>query len=122
MSDAIGTTPVRLTPPDWRITEAALAQAFTSRTRLVVFNNPHNPTGRVFVDEELDRAVNVLREGHILHQITHGPCGTIYASTVARREIFKFLARTRRRACLTPSPLSFQERGNEGKEVVCGRS
>src|SRR5437763_16791339 len=39
---------VRLTPPDWRITEAALAQAFTSRTRLVVFNNPHNPTGRVF--------------------------------------------------------------------------
>ena len=39
---------VRLTPPGWRITEEALADAFTPRTRLVVFNNPHNPTARVF--------------------------------------------------------------------------
>ncbi|HEV2747885.1 MAG TPA: aminotransferase class I/II-fold pyridoxal phosphate-dependent enzyme, partial [Allosphingosinicella sp.] len=33
---------VRLTPPGWRITEEALAAAFTPRTKLVVFNNPHN--------------------------------------------------------------------------------
>ena len=44
---------VRLTPPDWRITEDALAEAFTDRTRLVVFNNPHNPTARVFGADEL---------------------------------------------------------------------
>jgi len=44
---------VRLTPPDWRITAEALAEAFTPRTRLVVFNNPHNPTARVFTREEL---------------------------------------------------------------------
>jgi N-succinyldiaminopimelate aminotransferase len=44
---------VRLTPPDWRITEAALAEAFTDRTRLVLFNNPHNPTARVFGADEL---------------------------------------------------------------------
>jgi aspartate/methionine/tyrosine aminotransferase len=44
---------VRLTPPDWRITEEALAQAFTPRTRLVIFNNPHNPSGRVFGRDEL---------------------------------------------------------------------
>jgi aspartate/methionine/tyrosine aminotransferase len=44
---------VRLTPPDWRITEAALAPAFTGRTRLIVFNNPHNPTARVFGADEL---------------------------------------------------------------------
>jgi N-succinyldiaminopimelate aminotransferase len=44
---------VRLTPPDWRITEAALAEAFTGRTRLAVFNNPHNPTARVFGADEL---------------------------------------------------------------------
>jgi len=44
---------VRLTPPDWRITADALAEAFTPRTRLVVFNNPHNPTARVFTREEL---------------------------------------------------------------------
>ena len=44
---------VRLTPPDWRITREALAEAFTERTRLVLFNNPHNPTARVFDEEEL---------------------------------------------------------------------
>jgi aspartate/methionine/tyrosine aminotransferase len=44
---------VRLTPPDWRITREALAEAFTERTRLVVFNNPHNPTARMFGAEEL---------------------------------------------------------------------
>jgi N-succinyldiaminopimelate aminotransferase len=44
---------VRLTPPDWRITAEALAETFTERTRLVVFNNPHNPSSRVFGEEEL---------------------------------------------------------------------
>ncbi len=44
---------VRLTPPGWRITEEALAETFTPRTRLVVFNNPHNPTSRMFDAEEL---------------------------------------------------------------------
>ncbi len=45
---------VRLVPPHWRITEEALAQVFSPRTRLVLFNNPHNPTGRVFGRDELD--------------------------------------------------------------------
>ncbi|MGZ8285925.1 MAG: aminotransferase [Allosphingosinicella sp.] len=44
---------VRLTPPDWRIGEEALAEAFTPRTKLVVFNNPHNPSSRVFGADEL---------------------------------------------------------------------
>ncbi|MDF2621886.1 MAG: aminotransferase [Xanthobacteraceae bacterium] len=45
---------VRLVPPAWRITEEALAEAFTPRTKLVLFNNPHNPTGRVFDNDELE--------------------------------------------------------------------
>ncbi|HEX8381280.1 MAG TPA: aminotransferase [Allosphingosinicella sp.] len=44
---------VRLAPPDWRITREALEAAFTPRTKLVVFNNPHNPSSRVFGREEL---------------------------------------------------------------------
>jgi len=44
---------VRLTPPGWRITAEALAEAFTDRTRLVLFNNPHNPTSRMFDAGEL---------------------------------------------------------------------
>jgi N-succinyldiaminopimelate aminotransferase len=44
---------VRLAPPGWRITAEALAEAFSDATRLVVFNNPHNPTARLFDAEEL---------------------------------------------------------------------
>jgi N-succinyldiaminopimelate aminotransferase len=39
---------VRLRPPLWRMTEELLAQAFSERTRLVMFNNPHNPATRLF--------------------------------------------------------------------------
>jgi aspartate/methionine/tyrosine aminotransferase len=44
---------VRLMPPDWRITAAALEETITDRTRLVIFNNPQNPTSRLFGEEEL---------------------------------------------------------------------
>jgi aspartate/methionine/tyrosine aminotransferase len=44
---------VRLTPPDWRITAGALEEAFAGRIRLVLFNNPHNPSSRVFTAEEI---------------------------------------------------------------------
>lgn len=54
---------VRLTPPDWRISQAALAEAFGERTRLVVFNNPHNPTARLFDADEL----RLLSEACIRH-------------------------------------------------------
>lgn len=38
---------VRLVPPHWRFDEAALAAAFSDRTRLVVLNSPHNPAATV---------------------------------------------------------------------------
>ncbi|HEX8443126.1 MAG TPA: aminotransferase [Allosphingosinicella sp.] len=44
---------VTLTPPDWRITAEALDRAIGPKTRLLIFNNPHNPTARMFDDAEL---------------------------------------------------------------------
>lgn len=44
---------IRLEPPEWRLTEAALTEAFTPRTRIVLLNNPLNPTATMFSDEEL---------------------------------------------------------------------
>jgi aspartate/methionine/tyrosine aminotransferase len=44
---------VRLQPPEWRFTRAMLEQAFGPRTRFVVLNNPVNPTGVVFPQEDL---------------------------------------------------------------------
>lgn len=44
---------IRLEPPHWRITAAALEKAFSPRTKLVLFNNPQNPTGIVHGREEM---------------------------------------------------------------------
>ncbi len=45
---------VKLSPPDWRLTEQALAAAFTPKTRVLMLNTPLNPIGRVFDREELE--------------------------------------------------------------------
>lgn len=44
---------VRLTPPHWRIDPAALAAAFTDKTRAVVLNTPLNPSASLIAAEDL---------------------------------------------------------------------
>lgn len=44
---------VRLEPPHWRITEDALRRVFTKKTKVVLFNNPHNPAGVVYSMDDL---------------------------------------------------------------------
>ena len=44
---------VTLRPPQFRIEEAALAAAFSERTRLIVLNNPLNPSATVFPESDL---------------------------------------------------------------------
>jgi aminotransferase len=45
---------VRLHEPDWTIDEAELRAAFSDKTRAIIVNTPHNPTGKVFSRQELD--------------------------------------------------------------------
>jgi len=56
---------VALRPPSWRIERDDLEAAITGRTRAILFNNPHNPAGRLFDREELD-AVAALARDHDL--------------------------------------------------------
>jgi aspartate/methionine/tyrosine aminotransferase len=44
---------VTLAPPAFRLTEEALAGAFSARTKVALFNNPLNPTATIFSDEDL---------------------------------------------------------------------
>ncbi len=53
---------VPLTAPDWRIEEAAVRAAITSKTRLIVINSPHNPTGRVLDADELGIIATLARD------------------------------------------------------------
>jgi aspartate/methionine/tyrosine aminotransferase len=57
-----GTTRVvTLRPPDWRFDPDELRAAFGPRTRLIVLNTPHNPTGKMFTEEELDLIAALCR-------------------------------------------------------------
>jgi N-succinyldiaminopimelate aminotransferase len=49
--------------------EAALRAAFGPRTRLVLLNSPHNPTGKVFTRAELDLIAALCRE-HDAYAVT----------------------------------------------------
>ncbi len=53
---------VRLEPPDWSLPRAALAAAFGPRTKAILLNTPHNPTGKVFTAPELEAIADLLRQ------------------------------------------------------------
>jgi aspartate/methionine/tyrosine aminotransferase len=57
---------VALQPPEWRIDADKLRAAVTDRTRLLIFNNPHNPTGRLFGPDELAAVAAIAREFDLL--------------------------------------------------------
>jgi N-succinyldiaminopimelate aminotransferase len=48
--------------PDFAVDEDSLRAAFSSRTRLVLLNTPHNPTGKVFSRAELELISALARE------------------------------------------------------------
>ena len=52
--------------PEWHYDPAELAAAFNSRTRMLVLNNPHNPTGKVFSTEELAHIAALCVEWDVL--------------------------------------------------------
>jgi len=63
-----GGTPVEvaLQPPEWRLDREAIEAAVSSKTRAIIFNNPHNPAGRLFAIDELEVLADIARE----HDVT----------------------------------------------------
>lgn len=56
-----GGTPVPVTmhAPDFTVDTQELEKAITPRTKLLILNNPHNPTGKVWTKEELLSVANL---------------------------------------------------------------
>ncbi|XP_068662093.1 uncharacterized protein [Aristolochia californica] len=56
-----GGTPVyfALGPPNWSLDIEKLKKSFTARTKAVILNSPHNPTGKVFTEDELKAIAGV---------------------------------------------------------------
>ena len=58
--------PVPLSAPDWRLDVAALEAAVTDRSRLLLLNTPHNPTGTVLTRDELEAVARVAVEHDLI--------------------------------------------------------
>ena len=57
---------VRLTPPRFDIDGDAIAAAITQRTRAVLLNTPHNPSGRVYPLADVRRLSETLADARAL--------------------------------------------------------
>jgi len=79
---------VRLRSPDFQPDLDELAAVVTDRTRLILINNPHNPTGTVFTRETLDVIVALAHRHdalivtdevyeHLTFGVTHVPVATL---------------------------------------------
>jgi aminotransferase len=90
--DAIltGATPTYITlrEPDWQFDPDELRAAVTPRTRGIVVNTPHNPTGKVFTRDELQVIADLCIEHdlvaftddiyeHIVYEGEHIPLATL---------------------------------------------
>jgi aspartate/methionine/tyrosine aminotransferase len=79
---------VTLHEPDWSIDPDELRRAFGPRTRGVVVNSPHNPTGKVFSRKELELIAGLCVEHdviaftddiyeHLVYEGEHIPLATL---------------------------------------------
>jgi N-succinyldiaminopimelate aminotransferase len=57
---------VTLRAPDFAYDPAQLEAAITPKTRIILLNTPHNPTGKVFSREELEHVAKLAHEHDLL--------------------------------------------------------
>jgi N-succinyldiaminopimelate aminotransferase len=80
--------PVTLHAPDFRLDVDRLRSAVTSRTKLILLNTPHNPTGTVLTRTELQAVADVAIEHdlivvtdevyeHLVYEGSHVPIATL---------------------------------------------
>jgi N-succinyldiaminopimelate aminotransferase len=80
--------PVTLRAPDFRLDLDRLRAAVTDRTRLILLNSPHNPTGTVLTGAELTAVADLAVERdlvvvtdevyeHMTYDVAHRPLATL---------------------------------------------
>jgi methionine aminotransferase len=57
---------VKLTFPDYRINWDEIQRSINSRTRMIILNTPHNPTGKIFSEEDLLRLQKITSGSKII--------------------------------------------------------
>jgi N-succinyldiaminopimelate aminotransferase len=58
--------PIPLDPPEWRVEPDAVDAVISERTRVLLVNSPHNPTGHVLDEVELDVLADACRRHDVI--------------------------------------------------------
>jgi N-succinyldiaminopimelate aminotransferase len=84
-----GRVPVTLRAPDFRLDPGELRAAVTGRTKVLLVNSPHNPTGTVLTDDEL-RVIAEVAVEHDLVVVTDEVYEHLTFDDVAHRPLATF--------------------------------
>lgn len=57
---------VAINPSNWAIDFAAIEASITPATKMLIINNPHNPSGKVFTKEELDEVERIVLSHNLI--------------------------------------------------------
>lgn len=50
----------------WQLNRNELENIFNEKTKLIILNTPHNPTGKVFIREELEMIGNLCKKYNVV--------------------------------------------------------
>jgi len=79
--------PIRLHAPDWAIDWPQLDAATDHGFALLILNSPHNPTGKVYTDDELDRIARAVEAADAV-----ALCDEVYEELVYDGTVHRSLA------------------------------
>ncbi len=57
---------VKLQAPDWHFDKTELQSAFNAKTKAIIINTPHNPTGKVFNYDELTFIADLCKQYNVI--------------------------------------------------------
>jgi len=68
---------VRMEPPEWQLNGDQLSAAFSRKTKLILLNSPHNPSAKVFNDDELKMIARL-----VIQHDAYAVCDEVYEHIV----------------------------------------
>jgi N-succinyldiaminopimelate aminotransferase len=117
--------PVELSPPDWRVPALDPGPA----ARFLLLNSPHNPTGRVLDEDELERLARLCRERdliaitdevyeHLVYEGRHVPLATRWERTLTVSSLGKTHSLTGWKVGWVTGPADLVARVREVKQFL----
>ncbi|HEY1025367.1 MAG TPA: methionine aminotransferase [Sphingobacteriaceae bacterium] len=58
--------PFELTPPDYKTDWAMVKRLVTAHTKMIIINSPHNPTGTILAEDDIQELISITKNTDIL--------------------------------------------------------